>query len=268
MTSHQPPPVAAPKISIQLWSVNDALQRDYKGTLARLTQMGFDGVELAGRFGPFTEEPNALKDCLNTLGLAISGAHVAIETLDDDNLEKTVSFYQQLGTDLLIIPWDDRAWHPEQVDDFVAQLNQLSMALERYDMRLGFHNHDQEFNAYQNTTYWDHIANHTHQEIALQLDAGWVTYAGHNPTHYVTRYAHRLPSIHFKACALESERDRIALIGQDSVDWPTLIDATLALPKTPWIVLEQESYPCALSPMQAVAESKKGLDRLLSQALA
>lgn len=268
MTRHHIPSFAAPKISIQLWSVNDALQRDFKGTLTQLAQMGFDGVELAGRFGPFTDDPKALKDCLNALGLAVSGAHVAIETLDEENVEKTVSFYQQLGTDLLIIPWDERAWHPEQVDDFIAQLNELSAALAENHMRLGFHNHDQEFGPYQNATYWDHIANYTREEIALQLDVGWVTYAGHSPARYVTRYAHRLPSIHFKACALDSASDDIPLIGQDSVDWPTLIHTTLALPKTPWIVLEQESYPCNLLPMEAVAESKKGLDRLLSQALA
>ena len=34
-----------PKVGVQLWSVRDALQADFAGTLAALADMGFDGVE-------------------------------------------------------------------------------------------------------------------------------------------------------------------------------------------------------------------------------
>ncbi|MBU2979570.1 sugar phosphate isomerase/epimerase [Alteromonas sp. C1M14] len=255
-------------MSVQLWSVNDALQEDFEGTLTKLAQMGFDGVELAGRFGPFADDPCALKRCLNNLGLEVSGAHVAIETLDEENQEATVRFYQQLGVDLLIIPYDERAWHPQQVNHFIDDLNRLSTQLARHNMGIGFHNHDKEFGAYKNATYWDYIAENTHQQVALQQDVGWITYAGHNPTLYVNRYADRLPSIHFKACALENAAAHIPLIGQDSVDWAPLIATTTSLATVPWVVLEQEVYPCGLTSMQAVSASKKGLDELLSQALA
>ncbi len=38
-----------PQISVQLWSVKDAINHDFKGTLKALAAMGFAGIE----FGPY-----------------------------------------------------------------------------------------------------------------------------------------------------------------------------------------------------------------------
>ncbi len=65
----QPQAQSLPEISVQLWSVKDDVKRDFKGTLQALAAMGFDGVEFAGEFGEFTDDPAGLKVFLeqNTL---------------------------------------------------------------------------------------------------------------------------------------------------------------------------------------------------------
>lgn len=255
--------ISLPPLSVQLWSVKDQIKIDYKGTLQKLSAMGFSGVEFANEFGPFKNKPEALKQYLSTLNLQASGAHVSFEALNDENFQKTVSFYQKLGVDSLIIGWDKRSWHPEGVIEVVSLLNKLAIKLAPYNMKTGFHNHDHEFNSFNNTTYWDYIAQNTSQNVILQLDAGWVVYAGKDPVEYVKRYPGRTLTTHYKARipeAMKSDHNKLPIIGQDTADWLSLLKANSTIGGTKWIVVEQEEYPNGLSSLEAVALSKKGLD--------
>ncbi|HOY23069.1 MAG TPA: sugar phosphate isomerase/epimerase, partial [Cellvibrio sp.] len=53
-----------PKLSVQLWSVKDAVSADFEGTLKQLKAYGFQGVEFAGNFGKYGDDPQGLKDFL------------------------------------------------------------------------------------------------------------------------------------------------------------------------------------------------------------
>ena len=46
-----------PKLSVQLWSVKDAVSADFEGTLKQLKAYGFQGVEFAGNFGKYGDDP-------------------------------------------------------------------------------------------------------------------------------------------------------------------------------------------------------------------
>ena len=86
-----------PKLSVQLWSVKDVISEDFSGTLKKLAQMGFAGVEFANEFGPYANDPKGLKAFLDSLNLQASGAHVSFEQLNQENFQKTVAFYQELN---------------------------------------------------------------------------------------------------------------------------------------------------------------------------
>jgi hypothetical protein len=58
-----------PELSVQLWSVKDQVKQDIDATLTTLSEMGFAGVEFAGEFGPYADDPAALKDKLKSLNL-------------------------------------------------------------------------------------------------------------------------------------------------------------------------------------------------------
>lgn len=68
-------------IAIQLWSVQDACQEDFFGTLEHLAEMGYDGVEFAGYYGRSAAD---LKAKLAELGLGIAGSHIPYERLRDE----------------------------------------------------------------------------------------------------------------------------------------------------------------------------------------
>lgn len=254
----------SPQVSVQLWSVKDTLKEDFNGTLKALAKMGFDGVEFAGVFGPYKDDPKGLKTLLDSLNLQASGAHISFALLNEQNFAKTVAFFKALKVDMLIIGWDERAWHPEGILDVVSQLNTYAKKLAVHNMKIGFHNHNHEFEEFQGSTYWDYLAQHTPQDVVLQQDVGWTTYAGKDPVEYVRRYPGRTLTTHYKVRLPEGTVGKLPIIGQDTIDWPALIEANIEVGGTRWLVVEQEEYPNGLSPLEAVQASKQGLDKYLA----
>jgi sugar phosphate isomerase/epimerase len=249
----------APQVSVQLWSVKDEVKRDFEGTLTILADMGFDGVEFAGDFGKYSDDPQALKGFLDGLGLKVSGAHSPFEKLNEQQFADTVAFYKALGCTSLIVPYDARAFDPQQIEAVVTDLNRLSEKLAPEGMKIGYHNHEKEFNDFQQSTYWDYLAQNTNENVILQQDVGWTTYAGKDPVEYVKRYPGRTFTTHYKVKLPDDAQDKLPLIGQDTIDWPSLIEANMSVGGTHWLVVEQEEYPNDLKPLEAVKISKQGL---------
>lgn len=257
--------VGETKISVQLYSVRDDLANNFKDTIATLAQWGIDGVEFAGDFGPFSENPSGLKDYLAELGLEVSGAHVSFDALKGDAFSKTVDFHTQLGTPYLIIPWDERAFSATQVGEVVSDLNQIDAKLKGSGIQVGFHNHAQELAPYNGSTFWDYIAKNTHKDVVLQLDVGWVIHAQKDPLKFIANYPSRIKTSHFKS-ELENDPNSalLPLIGKDGVDWRAIADAGFSSEQLSWIVVEQEVYPDGMSPMASLAASVAGTKRMLN----
>lgn len=256
-----------PPISMQLWSVKNTLKKDFKGTLEQIAAMGFTGVEFAGDFGSYTDDPEGLKAYLASIGLQASGAHVGFKHLRGDKLEPTLDFYQKLGVELIIIPADSRAWSADGVADLTKELTALSAKLASKGLLIGYHNHDMEFASFENSTYWDYIAQNTPKSVFLQLDVGWVNFAKQDAIEYVKKYAGRTLTTHIK---IRSYRGREAqntgvspIIGDDSYDWASLIKTQVKYGGVRWLVLEQEEYPDGLGELGSLAKSKQGLDKII-----
>jgi sugar phosphate isomerase/epimerase len=161
------------------------------------------------------------------------------------------------------VPWDERAWHPTGVIEFAKELTVLAKKLKPYGLFIGFHNHEQEFNDFRGSTYWDYIAQNTQNSVLLQLDVGWVNYAGKDPISYVKKYAGRTLTTHYKIRTKDGV-DTSPILGQDNYNWAELIKINIAIGGTKWLVVEQEEYPKGMSPLESVAQSKLGLDKIIS----
>ena len=253
-----------PGIAVQLWSVKDELQQDYKGTLKALADMGFEGVEFAGNFGPRAEDPAGLKDYMDSLGLKAAGAHVGFADMSDDTFDETVAFYSALGCTNLIVPMDHRAFDAEQVDWVVAELDRLAEKLAPLGMRTGYHNHPDEFASFKGRTFWDYIAANTSERVIMQLDVGHAVYAGKSPSEYVRRYPGRTVSTHIKGRLPEGSEGHQPFIGQDTINWIKLLETFREVGGTEWLIVEQEDYPGGMGQVEAVRVSLEGLKAFLS----
>ena len=252
---------ARPHIVAQLWSVNDAMRHDSRNTLKRLAQAGFDGVEFAGEFGEFAQCPRQLSNYLKALGLTAKSAHVPLTTLVDD-FTATMAFYQALSVSTLIVPFDERASDSSRIDALIEQLTTLSRDLTPFDVKIGYHNHAEEWQSYAGTTYMEYLAANTPSVVQLQQDVGWTLDAGHDPLAFHQAHAPRTASVHIKSPEKRPVQAN-PIIGQDGIAWEVIIAGLLQTTPKLTMVLEQESYPEGMTPIDALLASLKGLVRLV-----
>ena len=252
-----------PQLGVQLWSVKDEIKQDFKGTLTKIGQLGFQGVEFAGEFGPFRDDPAGLKAFLAQNGLQCAGAHMHLDQLAESRYAATTAFYKKLGCSNLIISMDARGASTAGSAQMSRELTALSARLAGQGMRIGYHNHAQEFAGDVGTTPWDVIATNTPNAAILQQDVGWTTFAGKDPVAYVRKYPGRTVSTHFKAKLPEGSKGT-PIIGQDRTDWAGLAQAVRQVGGTDWIIIEQEEYPHGMGQLETVAASLQGLRAVLA----
>lgn len=255
----------SPQLSVQLWSVKDDVAQDFEGTLKKLKAMGFDGVEFAGNFGPYAKDPKGLKAFLDKVGLKASAAHVPFEKLNDQNLAATLEFYKAIDCKYLIIPMDQRAFTTEGAKEVAAELAAIQLKLAPHGMHTGYHNHEGEMLGEEGKTPWDVIGTNTTKDVVLQQDVGWTEVAGKDPIAFIKAYPGRTITTHYKASAPKPGNTEHPIIGQDTTDWKALITANKTYGGTLWLVVEQESYPEGMTPMESVEASLKSLQKVIQE---
>ena len=252
-----------PRIGVQLWSVKDEIKQDFEGTMGKISQLGFQGVEFAGEFGPYKDNPTGLKAFMDKNKLQCAGAHMHFDQLSAERFEATTAFYKTLGCSNLVISMDKRGASTEQSAQMSQELTALSGKLAAKGMFIGYHNHAQEFAGAVGSTPWDVIARGTPKTSIMQQDVGWTTFAGKDPVSYVKTYPGRTRTTHFKAKLAEGASGT-PIIGQDKTDWVALTRAVRQVGGTDWIIIEQEEYPNGMGQLETVAASLKGLRAVLA----
>lgn len=234
-------------IGVQLWSVKDELKQDLVGTLRRLADMGYQGVEFCGEPPVPAEE---LRDILATEGLACCGWHVPFADLQDDRIEATVTFHKVLGNPYLIVPgmggmqtladWRERA----------GFFNRLAARLAPDNLRTGYHNHRSEFELLDGERPHDVFFSETDASVIMQLDIGHVAGGGADPVAVLEQHPGRATTVHVKPFSREAGREDVRagyrpLLGDDDLPWPEILRVCRHTGGTLWYIIEYESdaYP-------------------------
>ena len=257
---------ANPRLGLQLWSVKDEIKQDFEGTMTKIAQLGFQGVEFAGEFGPYKDNPAGLRAFMDRNKLQCAGAHVRFDQLTSERFEATTAFYKTLGCANLVISMDARGATTQQSAEMSKELSALSAKLAARGMRIGYHNHAQEMAGAFGDTPWDVIARNTPKAAILQQDVGWTTFAGKDPVAYVKKYPGRTITTHYKAKLVQgaAANSGTPIIGQDRTDWAGLTRAVRQVGNTDWIIIEQEEYPNGMGQLETVAASLKGLQAVMA----
>ena len=257
MTHTSPPPIA-----LQIYSVRDDAARDLAAVLEAVARMGYVGVEFAGFYG---NDAPTVKRLLDANNLQVAGAHVGIEALLGDELEKTVAFHREIGNRFLIVPglppsYRDSldAWHG------TAQLlSDISTRLAPHGMRTGYHNHTVEFapmNAGESLP-WDAFFGTADPRVVMQFDTGNALHGGKDALPFLQAYPGRAATVHLKEYAAANPD---ALLGEGDVPFKAILAELARQNATEWLIVEQESgaYP----PMECVERSLRNLEVILEQA--
>lgn len=267
-------------VALQLYTVRDDTAKDFAGTLKKVKEMGFDGVELAG-FGNYSaaEARKILDDC----GLKAISAHVPYDALVG-NTEKTLSDYKILGCNYIAIPWLDAKKAPggEEFSTMIDPILQIGKAAKAAGITLLYHNHEFEFKKVDGVYGLDILYNSIPEEfLQTQIDTCWVKVAKLDPAEYVRKYKGRAPLVHLKDFIMEGDvtGNLYELIGNDNEDapiskkgfefrpvgqgmqdFPAILEACVYA-GTEWVIVEQdESSTCP--PMEAVKMGREYLKSL------
>lgn len=248
-------------IALQLYSVRKDCAQDFDHTMAQVAGMGYKGVEFAGYY-TYKDNPKGLRRRLDDLGLAVAGTHISTAAISGEALKATIEFHRTIGCNFLIVPSDRDFTDPEKNKQLAETFNTAAAALKPLGMYCGFHNHKNEFSLSGGKTYWDLFAERTSSDVVLQLDVGWAQAAGQDPARLIQKYPGRTRTVHFKPTVMENETDKTAILGQDSVNWNTVLQACTEKGGTEWIIIEQEHYPGGKSPLECSELSLRGLQKI------
>ncbi len=246
------------QVAIQLYTVRDKTAEDMLGTLAKLGEIGYQAVEFAG-YG--SSEPNAIREALDKAGIAGVAAHVALARIDNQ-FDTVVEEMHTIGAKHLVIPW----LPPEQrtkagFDHLIETLNTRAPEARDAGLRLGYHNHDFEFIKDDDGIFpFDRIADSTDPSlVSLEVDAGWVKYAGQDPVAVIEQYAGRVPLIHAKEEQIDGVDD-LPAPGSGPLPWEEIVAASNAAGAEYFIA--EDDKP--LDSMKTAAEAFDNLTRLVS----
>ena len=245
-----------PALSVQLYSVRDALDADYDGTLARLSAMGLRQVEAYD----FVTRADALAQSFSANNLVAKTGHAPFlsDTLGGDGAapdpEDVFTAASTLGLDILIDPFvaPDR-WLDE--DEVTATANRLNDAAERaagHGLVVGYHNHSQEFVAdFGGVSAYEFFVDKLRDDVVLEVDLYWAATGKQDVSALLGRLGERVKALHVKDGVVGENpfRPGAGPVPPDSLDQRPagqgeipLLDYLAAAPSTEYAVIEFDHY--------------------------
>ncbi|CAK21596.1 sugar phosphate isomerase/epimerase [Listeria welshimeri] len=240
------------KIALQLWSVKEACEDDFFGTLEKVAEMGYDGVEFAGYYGKSASE---IKTKLAELGLEVAGSHISKEMLEAE-LEDVIVFERELGNKFIICPYADFETKQEWLS-FAEKLREIAKTIQQAGMQFGYHNHAHELEKVDDAIILENLLGNVPEMIA-ELDTYWIEYAGVGVIPFIEKYRNRVPLVHIKDKSKTSKESTI--IGEGILDISGYVKTAIAS-GTKWLIIEQEAFE--EDPLTSVAKGYTYLANVL-----
>ncbi|MEE6450761.1 sugar phosphate isomerase/epimerase [Gottfriedia acidiceleris] len=222
-------------IALQLWSVKEDAAIDLFGTLEKVAQMGYDGVEFAGYYNKNASE---IKSVLNKLGLKIAGSHVSAEQIIHQ-IDDVIAFEKELGNKYVVCPWA-KFTSLEEWKEFAEYLQQSGKKLAEAGISLVYHNHAHELDALENESILEILFNSVPTDLLkAELDTYWLEFAGVDAIKFMSQYKGRTPLIHVKDMAPSKEES--TEVGNGIMNIKGIVQQA-KLNSAEWLIVEQEAF--------------------------
>jgi sugar phosphate isomerase/epimerase len=234
-------------VGIQLYSLGPDLAKELDAQLATVAKIGFKSVELAGYLG---RTPAELRAAFDKAGLVCPSAHISPKGPGgfSGDLAKLADEMHVIGVKSVMMPIfyipdrmggadlrqggvqmtaDDWKWNA----DF---LNEKAAVLKKAGIVTGYHNHNFEFAPLGETNGMEILLKGTDPAlVTFEMDAGWVTAAGHDPLALLKAHPGRFTQMHVKdikattKANFELKQDPTE-VGGGMIDWKKLLPAAYA----------------------------------------
>jgi sugar phosphate isomerase/epimerase len=249
--------VSLPTVSLQLYSLRDALEQDPLGTIDRVADMGFRAVEVGARYLAANE---GLIAAIHRHGLATPTLTSPLFRHEDR--ASVWSLAKELGAHTVIdtVIREEHWTTLDAIDAVAADLNAAANEAARHSLRVGYHNHWWELETViDGTRAFDHLIERLDPAVVLEIDAYWVAVGGEDPAAFIARHADRVRFLHLKDGPVTRDIDRQLPAGTGSMPLSEVIAAAGELET---VVVEFDGFDGDV--FAAVDESRAFLEELVA----
>lgn len=205
------------RISLQLYTLRDALAQDLDGTLDKVRDIGLKYVEFAGYYGLTAAD---WKGLTAERGLTFSAAHIGFDTIKNE-FDSVVADCNAMGCDTVVIPWIGEDHYKDGWDRFGKECEPLGAKLKAEGLQLAYHNHSFEFKTDGLNGLYGAVGPDL---LKAQLDLAWVAIGGGDPVTLIKKFANRLPQVHLKDYD-PTKTPQWRPGGQGILDWDPILAA-------------------------------------------
>lgn len=206
------------RIGIQLYTVRQALDADFAGTLQRLAAIGYQEVEFAWNRGT---SPSETKELLRATGLTAPAAHLSVEDFES-GWDATVAATQTIGIENLVLAWIDADQRKTLGDyhQWAERFNRYGTAARTAGLTFAYHNHAAELTPIDGKIPYEILLSETDPAtVGFEMDVYWILEGGGDPLGYFAKWPGRFPMLHVKGRAA----DRAMVdVGAGTVDWEAI----------------------------------------------
>jgi inosose dehydratase len=219
---------------------------DTLDTLGRIGATGYEGVELFdGNLVEFADDPDKLSDALSSNGLTLVGVYSGANFVFPDVLEeelwrvrRAAELGAQFGASQLVVGGGAQRVSPPTDEDYArlaAGLDRVVSIASEFGLTPTYHPHLSTI--VEGPEQVDRVFAQT--GIGFCPDLGHLVAAGGDAIDLVTRYADRIPYIHYKDVTADGA---FVPLGSGVIDFAGVTAALREADYDGWIVIELDGY--------------------------
>ncbi|MGW0551945.1 sugar phosphate isomerase/epimerase family protein [Streptomyces altiplanensis] len=241
-------------IGMHLYTMRAPLAKDFRGTLARLAEIGYATVGVSGRHGNSAAD---IRRMLDGTRLRAVLEHVAYTTVSGSGLPQAVDDVVTLGGKWIVVPSLPGAMHsPAGFREAARQFNKAGLAAREKGLKVLFHNHGSDHVVSDGENLYDILLTETDPElVGFELDVYWAARGGADPARLFAGHPRRFPALHVKDMAPNGD---FADVGSGVLDFPAMFDVARRGGVKQWLV----EHDAPADPFATALNSYRYLSRL------
>ena len=251
-------------LGVQLYTVRNEVSKNLDQTLEKLAALGYTNLEIYGYDGTFFgKTPKQFAEILKNTGLKlISSHHIAgikekSKGTLSDGWKNAVEDMAFLDAKYMVCSYlfpNER--NSEVYLSLPNLLNRCGEITQEGGIQFAYHNHDFEFERFENSTVYDFLLNNCDEDLVkMELDLYWITKAGFDPIKYFEKYPKRFPLWHVKD--MDAQMKDFTEVGNGIIDFDRIFAKKNLAGLDYWFVEQDESN----NPFESLKKSRDFLLR-------